>query len=384
MQIKTLNTLFKLYKTPSLFGRYIWLDNLSPLLNDLSVKGIAIDVAGHSVLNAPIHKITIGKGSKRILLWSQMHGNESTTTKAIFDLLNFLNSNNEVAKTILNACQLVIIPMLNPDGAELYTRLNANKIDLNRDAQDLSQPESKVLRAVFDSFKPQWCFNLHGQRTIFSAGASSNVATVSFLTPAADASRAVNPSRTLSMEVISEMNTMLQKEIPNQVGIYDDSFNANCVGDLFQSLGVPTILFEAGHYKNDYNREEVRRFIFQSYIVALNYIATTTIKGHKHENYFLIPENDKLYFDIIIRNAKLNSKLTDIAIQYEEKLIDSRINFIPRVMKIEKLEKFYAHKVIDAKNRSVYKENKLHLSIDDELYFVAIDNNRINVKINQD
>jgi murein tripeptide amidase MpaA len=27
------------------------------------------------------------------------------------------------------------IPMLNPDGAALYTRENANKVDLNRDSQ---------------------------------------------------------------------------------------------------------------------------------------------------------------------------------------------------------------------------------------------------------
>ena len=58
------------------------------------------------------------------------------------------------------------------------------------------------------------------------------------------------------MEVIIKMNNVLQNVIPNQVGIYDDSFNINCVGDSFQSKGVPTILFEAGHYKNDYSREK--------------------------------------------------------------------------------------------------------------------------------
>jgi murein tripeptide amidase MpaA len=38
--------------------------------------------------------------------------------------------------------------MLNPDGAKTYTRENANKVDLNRDSQDLTQPESKILRKL--------------------------------------------------------------------------------------------------------------------------------------------------------------------------------------------------------------------------------------------
>jgi murein tripeptide amidase MpaA len=44
--------------------------------------------------------------------------------------------------------------MLNPDGADMYTRLNANEVDLNRDSQNLTQPESKVLREIFDLFQP--------------------------------------------------------------------------------------------------------------------------------------------------------------------------------------------------------------------------------------
>src|SRR5690606_25096737 len=112
---------------------------------------------------------------------------ESTTTKAVFDLLNlFAYSKEDDVKAILENCTIGIIPMLNPDGARMYTRLNANHIDLNRDAQNLTQPESKILKACFDDFKPDFCFNLHGQRTIFSAGFTNKPATVSFLAPAQD------------------------------------------------------------------------------------------------------------------------------------------------------------------------------------------------------
>ena len=68
----------------------------------------------------------MGTGSTKVLMWSQMHGNESTTTKSLLDLLRFLNTNPDW----LDNLQLSIIPILNPDGAKAYTRVNANQVDL--------------------------------------------------------------------------------------------------------------------------------------------------------------------------------------------------------------------------------------------------------------
>ena len=185
MTITDLNTRHKQDKEHTLFGRYISLKDITPLIDKLPSNFIT-EIIGRSVLDQKIYSITIGNGPKKILMWSQMHGNESTTTKAIFDLLNSFKNN--YFDDILKCCTIKIIPMLNPDGAKAYTRLNANNVDLNRDAQDLSQPESKVLLDCYNAFKPDFCFNLHGQRTIFSAGKTNNLATLSFLSPAVNSS----------------------------------------------------------------------------------------------------------------------------------------------------------------------------------------------------
>ena len=153
-------TLFQHYKTNTLSGRYITLDNIEPILQQLNTNN-QLEVVGQSVLNRPIYAYTIGQGATKILMWSQMHGNESTTTKALFDFLFFLNGNTETAKQWLTHFRFMCLPMLNPDGAKVYTRENANGIDLNRDAQDLSQPESISLRTCFDQLKPHYCYNLH-------------------------------------------------------------------------------------------------------------------------------------------------------------------------------------------------------------------------------
>lgn len=155
MKPEDLKELFLEHRESGLYHRYITNKSIAPLLSGLN-DFAEVEVLGHSVLGSPIHGIKVGHGGKKVLMWSQMHGNESTTTKALFDLLNTLKNAGSTFSHILNNLTLFIIPILNPDGAAAYTRVNANKVDLNRDAQNLTQPESKVLRKAFSDFKPHF------------------------------------------------------------------------------------------------------------------------------------------------------------------------------------------------------------------------------------
>ncbi|WP_299113579.1 M14 metallopeptidase family protein [uncultured Winogradskyella sp.] len=380
MKSKHLNSLYSLVKAPELFGRYITNSDIEKCL--VKFPKSIISTVGYSVENRPIYSIKLGTGSKNVLLWSQMHGNESTTTKALFDCFNLFLTNNNISNFILKSCTILVIPILNPDGAERYTRLNANDIDLNRDAQALSQPESKVLRAVFDDFKPDYCFNLHGQRTIYNVGTSSVSATLSFLSPAQDQNCSLTVNRKVAMRIISRINDMLQTEMPDGVARYDDSFNLNCVGDTFQSLGVPTLLYEAGHLPNDYQREEVRRLVFLAAFKGL-YIIAEGVDTSDYDNYFDIPENNKQFYDIIIRNARLNIEspnLTDVAILYKEALIGCKIEFLPIVEAIKKLDYYFGHREIDAKGNLLITSEKSALKVTNEIDFVMINNEKISLK----
>ena len=220
-------------------NRYLSSQKWDLLLKALPYK-LPSTIIGHSVLNQPIYAHRLGNGPIKVLLWSQMHGNESTTTRALLDLFAHLRTPS--GARLVEGLTLMVIPQLNPDGSSAYTRINANKLDLNRDAIDLSQPESVALRKVFESFSPDFCFNLHGQRSIFAAGKAGKPATLSFLSPAANKQRSLSPARVKAMQIIALIHNNLQQYIPDQIGRYDDTFNPNCVGDYFTSLGVPTIL----------------------------------------------------------------------------------------------------------------------------------------------
>ncbi len=348
------------FKEPKLFGRYITLKHIEPLLNNLNFNH-SVSIIGKSVLNQPIYKCIIGNGSIKILMWSQMHGDESTTTKALFDFLNFLDSDVELALNFKAHFTLCFIPILNPDGALAYTRENANQIDLNRDSQNQSQPESIVLRTLYNDFKPDYCFNLHDQRSIYGAGESGKPAFVSFLAPAYNEECDYNANRLKAVSVINAINIEIQKEFSGCVGRFNDKFNIDCVGDTFQLLKTPTILFEAGHYGSDYARETPRKAIFTAFLVALNHIYENVIVSNDLIDYLRIPQNKVNFYDIICRNANINfdnsKKCVNFAIQYTELLIDEKIQFQAHLVKIDELENCFGHLEIDSKNCEIILQN---------------------------
>lgn len=340
------------FKVTAVQGRYVPYDQIITAIKSLGYED-CLEWIGSSVMGHPIPLLTVGEGPTTLLMWSQMHGNESTTTKALLDYLQFLKLGGEDAKAVLSQCTLKIIPVLNPDGANAYTRVNANQVDLNRDAQELTQPESKALSEVFKKVKPHYCFNLHDQRTLFNVGDTSKVATVSFLSPAADPERSITNSRMVSMQLISDMNDMLQRYIPGQVGRYDDSFNINCVGDTFQNAQVPTILFESGHFPGDYEREQTRALICLSIYTAINSIVYDLYSFNDVDAYNAIPENNKLFYDLLIKNPHMS--LEDykpgeaIGINFEEVLVNDHIDFVLKEPEKVPENAFYGHQVYDLK-----------------------------------
>lgn len=349
----SLEKIFLQHKEPSVHGRYITNVEINEFLEKRYHKATT-ETIGYSVEERPIQCITMGNGKTKLFFWSQMHGNESTTTKALLDFINYLMGGSEAASKMLEECTLKMIPILNPDGAAAYTRVNANEVDLNRDAQNRTQPESVALRKTYDEFQPDYCFNLHDQRTIFNVGSTSKPATVSFLAPSHNEERSISASRSISMKLVVAMNHMLQEKIPGQVGRYDDGFNANCIGDTFQMLDTPTVLFESGHYPKDYDREETRKYIFYSIVTAVNCISTDKLNDFSQSAYFDIPENSKQFLDVLIYNAQvLNPKLQNVVgILYKEVLQNGKIMFEPNIDKSENLNEFFGHAVYDGTKKS--------------------------------
>lgn len=334
-------------------GKYIHLETILPLLKSYE-NVFDISEIGKSVQQRSIYQVKIGTGKTKILLWSQMHGNEPTTTKGLFDFFKFLATNSDLAQQIKKKYTLLCIPMLNPDGAFAYTRVNANKIDLNRDAFLASQPEMKVLKIIYNDFQPDFCYNLHDQRSIFGTEGFNLPATISFLAPAFNENRDYDEVRMKAISVINCMNNELKNYIPNQIGRFDDSYNINCTGDYFTTKKTPTILIEAGHFQDDYNREESRKFVFIALLNSFSCFYENVVVDNELHNYLRIPQNNNKYFDFIYKNAKIIDnnieKNINFAVQFEEILIGNEVQFVAKISKIDNLEGYFGHKEYDCQS----------------------------------
>ncbi|WP_303848926.1 M14 family zinc carboxypeptidase [Apibacter mensalis] len=337
-------------------NRYVNPSKLSDFLMK-NYKSLLTEI-GRSELNKPIYKLTLGKGPKNILLWTQMHGNETTGTLSCLDLLKFFENENNCSHEILSKFTLDIIFMLNPDGAEIWTRRNRLGIDINRDFLTASSIEMQVLKKTASEKKYDLAFNLHDQRTIFGVEGKKEPATLAFLSPSESVDRKVTETRKKSMGLIADIYKEISKLIPNKISRFTDEFYPRSVGDNFQKLGIPTILFEGGHFPKDYYRQKTRRYFTLSLITALYYASVKDEWQKGYELYNEIPNNSLSFFDIIYRNVRIREdkkETVDIGIQYVEKITkgENELSFIAKIEDIGDLSFMYGHEEIDADARCI-------------------------------
>jgi competence protein ComGC len=354
---KQLYDAYEKYKEETIKNRRFKHADLQPLINELKEEGLfKVEKLGESIQGRDITMLSIGTGETSVLLWSQMHGNESTATMALFDIFNLFESEDFGAfkQNLLSKLTIHFVPMLNPDGAELFTRRNALGVDLNRDAQRLQSSEAQILKWVRDRLDADFGFNLHDQSCYYTVGYSPNPATISFLAPAYNYPKDINEVRGNAMKVIGKMNDVIQKYAPNQVAKYDDAFEPRAFGDNIQKWGTSTILIESGGYQNDREKQEIRKLNFMSILSALEVIADKTYESEDFSKYDALPFNERQLFDLKIENLSydLNGKeyTVDVAINRFEMEYDnhSKYYFYSSIQELGDLSIYYGFETLDA------------------------------------
>jgi hypothetical protein len=346
-----LNSSYESFREESLKNRRFKHKDIKPLIENLRKNNLfRVKQLGYSAQHREIYLISIGTGSTKLFLWSQMHGDEPTATIALFDIFNFFSKANQFEdfkKEILQKLTIYFIPMINPDGAEVYERRNIYQIDLNRDAERLQTPEGKILKDTFDSLKADFGFNLHDQNIYYSAGKSFKSAAISFLAPEINTEKTINPVRYRAMQLIGQLKDILEDFIPGHIGRYSDEFEPRAFGDNFQKWGTSTILIETGGWKDDPEKQFLRKINFITFLAAFKSIAEGDYKNESLETYDNMPLNEEDHvMDLILRNLsyKIGDKTitVDIGINRTEVNTDSARNF------------YLDGKVVDIGDLSIY------------------------------
>lgn len=272
----------------------------------LASDRVRLTPLGESLEGRAINAISYGAGPTSVLLWSQMHGDESTASMSLADLINFFATADDDAFISLLASRLTVtmIPMLNPDGAERFIRENALGVDINRDARAVSTPEGQILKRVRDSLQADFGFNLHdqGSRT---AGDDGLLVAIALLAPAADEERSWGSTRLLARKVSAVIARALEPEIPGRMARYNDAYATRAFGDRMQQWGTSTVLIESGALPDDPQKQRLRAINVAAILSALYAIAQDSLDQASDLDYERLPMNQGVANDLLLLGGKV-------------------------------------------------------------------------------
>ncbi|HUI10775.1 MAG TPA: M14 family zinc carboxypeptidase [Bacteroidota bacterium] len=300
-------------------------------LRELASRGgelFTLKEIGTSVEGRTIYRFSFGRGEKRVLLWSQMHGDESTATLALLDIFNMLAEDRGKEAWVgemLEQTSVHVIPMLNPDGAERVQRHTAVQIDMNRDARCFATPEARVLRDAQRQLRPAYGFNLHDQG-LSSVGVTGKVAALALLAPALDEKRSTPPVRLRAMRIGALITRALSQFVGGHIATYDDAYEPRAFGDGMQSWGTSTVLIESGHWPGDPDKLFIRKLNYIALLTALRAIGNGSYQDTEMDWYRQLLPNGKMMYDVVIRGVELHggaggwSARADIGLMYEPPL----------------------------------------------------------------
>lgn len=323
------SALFSLYdqfKVHSITTRVFTQQQLAAWISDLHARGaFRVERAGTSAEGRDVLLLTVGRGPTTVLLWSQMHGDESTATMALIDMLSFFSlfPDNPIAQSITDHLSVAFLPMINPDGAERFARRTAQLIDMNRDALMLQTPEAQLLKATRDRLSPQFGFNLHDQNPRYSVGSTKKVAAISLLAPALDEERSDPPVRQRAKLVGATLAQILESLIPGHVARYDDTFEPRAFGDNIQKWGTSTVLIESGGWPGDPHKMFLRKLNAVALLSVLYEISQGSYQKAHLAAYESLPFNREQFYDLIIRGATVRTSdalppiVADVGINFE-------------------------------------------------------------------
>lgn len=305
---------------------------------------------GFSVEKRPIYRISAGSGNQKIVFWSQMHGNEATGTYALSDMLTYLSREGQLFEALKKHYTLVFIPMLNPDGAERFSRYNALGSDLNREGLKTISPETEFLKKTLDG-STVLAFNLHDQRNIFSVGRSSIPASLSLLAPSTITTKGLE-ARKHSIHLISAALEKFTDQEIRYVARFSDEYYPKAMGEWCLDRGISAILVEAGGYHNDPHRNFARSLMTRFLLYCLENLLT---KNKRHKNlYQLLPANAQSLRDLVLRNVRMQSPSGEIVfdVAFTIKYMSDQKQWRWMIDEIGDLGMIYGYKEVDLKSEA--------------------------------
>jgi hypothetical protein len=264
--------------------------------------------AGASMEGRTIWAARLGTGPVRILVWARQHGDEPICCAAAINALNYLlkRPDDPAARTILDGATILLLPLMNPDGAQRFTRRNAQGIDVNRDARLAMTLEGGTLRRLKDEFSPSIAFNLHDMKPRKSTSSEHELVALAVQAGPFDEWGGDNEVRRQGKRLCACMAQAAGAYAHGHITRYDAPFMPRAFGDSMMRWGVACCLIESGGWYGPGAQAFVERLHWLALLAGLHAAATGSEASANAAYYDALPlDTGPCFFDILIHRAKL-------------------------------------------------------------------------------
>ena len=267
---------------------------------------IQTEPIGQSVEGRSINHVWLGRGSLKVLLWSQMHGDEPTATVALLDVLDYVRRHRDepFVGRLLDRLELHMVPMLNPDGAERFQRRNAQGIDINRDALLLQSPEGLALKTLAGPAEPAARIQ-PSQPELAHVGRQDRAGRRrSRCSPSRSTRRGATTRGGFARRRSARSCAMRSsRSSPAGSARYDDAFEVRAFGDNLTKWGTSVVLIETGAYPGPDSDRMLVRVNFVGLLTAIDALASGEIDRANPARYEIAAHNDSMLLHTIVSNA---------------------------------------------------------------------------------
>ena len=267
--------------------------------------GVSREEFGRSAEDRPLYAVRFGGGPVRVLLFSQMHGDEPSHTMGLADLFAYFarEPDDERVSRLAAALTVVAVPMLNPDGAERFVRTNAQGIDINRDARAWASPEMRAFRDLHDGFRPDFVLNLHDQDSRKRIGKSQRLTALALLATPGGPELEDDEQRIRGKRLCGAIRQAAEALVDGHVARFPDEFHPGGSGEFTQRAGAVSVLVECGFWPDDPEKQFLRKLSFVALLGALEALADGSWERVPVDVYESLEENDTDVFDLLIRGG---------------------------------------------------------------------------------
>ncbi|RMH65619.1 MAG: hypothetical protein D6677_02060 [Calditrichaeota bacterium] len=226
-------------------------EEVSGMYQELANDNLGWDVVEYSTQGHPIYQLVLGDSGVTTLLFGGFHGDEPGGVDLVIRLARYLSAHPGTLTQ-----RVVIVPVLNPDALLAGTRVNANKVDINRNfptkdwspaytkeryfpgPEPASEKETAIAMQLIDRWKPERIISIHSDLHVINYN---------------------GPSRELALRMARYNHYPIDDDIgyptPGSFGTYAG-----------EEMGIPTITLELPPY----NPEEAWKNNRDALIAAIN------------------------------------------------------------------------------------------------------------------